>query len=486
MSLRQLPALLLAIVGLVLLIVIVLSSGSGYKLTVQLANADGLEAGSQVKIGGVPVGSVTHLGLGRGDVVDADVRLDSGHTITRNASAQIVPDDLLGSMYLQLTPGKGPSLPSPATIASGRVSYPVQLDQVLDVLDADTRAKLGILIDQAGIALSGRAADFNRLLALLPSTFGSGQQLLTQLNSDNSALRSLLTNSDQFISTLVPQDHQLSNLIDSAGSVMDTTAQNQASLVQTLDDAPATLRSAQRFLAQLKQTTLPLGPAASDITQTAPRLTAALDQIPAFQRAAQPALTSAERVAPQLTRLAVGATPVITAAGPVARSVATFATDAKPLTYAAGQSIDNLLGLIEGWARSIQGRDGIGHVFHGRALIGPELINSLVNSLSTPTASNRRAQHAAKPNANPSPGTQPAATPTTTTPSSGTRAPLGGVVSGLGGAASGLTSTLGHLLGALHPSGANPGASSSTTTTPSSSGSGSGSLQHLLSYLLDR
>jgi phospholipid/cholesterol/gamma-HCH transport system substrate-binding protein len=480
MTARQTAAALTGMLIVVAAILLVASVGSSYRLTVQLANADGLESGSQVKIDGVAVGAVTAVRLGGGDTVQAQVSLDPGHAITSDATAQIVPNDLLGSMYLQITPGRGPALASGATIPASRVSYPVQLDQVLNVLDANTRARLAILIDQAGTALTGRRYDFNRVLSLLPPAFGTGAQLIGQLDTDNRTLANLVAQSSQFLAALVPQDRTLGTLIATGTQTMRTTARHQLALRRVLNEAPATLDSAQEFLTQLGDAAGPLGPAARAITATAPRLADTLAQVSPFQKAAQPALTQATSVAPLLTRLGEQATPVISAANPAAQTLSTLAADAPPLTRAAGLSIDNILGLIEGWARSIQGRDNIGHVFHGRALFGPEFINSLLNSLKPARPTPPRRQ---QPAPTPQPAGRPqaadsATTPVSRRPSTPTTAPLPTLLSGAG--VSKLTGSLGALLG-----GPNQG-STSPQPPPTSSGSGSNQngLGHLLGYLL--
>jgi phospholipid/cholesterol/gamma-HCH transport system substrate-binding protein len=480
LSSRQLPLVALALAGVVVLVLLV-SGGSSYMVRVQLANADGLRTGSQVKVGGVPVGSVASLRLGAGDAVQAGLKLNSGHNVTSDATAAIVPSDLLGSMYVQLTPGAGTREPSGATIPASRVTYPVQLDQVLNVLDANTRARLGILIDEAGTALTGRGLDFNRLLALLPQDFRDGTQLLSQVVSDNHTLAQLIGHADSFIATLTPQRNELTALIRAAGQTMTTTAARQAALKRIFALAPGTLASAQRFLAELRQTALPLAPAARAITLAAPRLTATLDQLPAFQRAAQPALATATQAAPLLTRLGVQGAPVIEAAEPTGRELADFAQNSDSFSTAIGASIDNALGLIEGWARSIQTSDNIGHVFHGRALVGAEFVRSLLGSALTTlnTPNRRRAAHHAAGN-RPSPSPFPSPSPSATAPgSTGQHPVLGAVGSLLGGLGQKLQGGVGQALGSL-------GLTGHAGSTGATGSNGPAQLAALLGYLLKR
>jgi ABC-type transporter Mla subunit MlaD len=166
-----------------------------------------------------------------------------------------------------------------------------------------------------------------------------------------------------------------------------------------LDRAPGTLQSLQRFLGDLRTTTRPLGPAARAISATAPGLTSTLAQLDPFQRAAEPALRQAIAVAPSLTRLGDKATPVIRRANPTLASLSGFAREAAPVTRLLDVSIDDTMGVLEGWARAIQDRDGVGHMFHGKATIGPDFFRSLVNAPLPGNQSARRATKRSRPQA---------------------------------------------------------------------------------------
>ena len=263
--------------------------------------------------------------------------------------------------------------------------------------------------------------------------------MLGQLVSDNHTLAALIDHGDGFISTLVPQTARLTALIHAAARTMTTASARQADLRQIFTLAPGTLTSAQRFLAELRATALPLEPAAQAITAAAPRLTATLDQLPSFQQAAVPALNTATDAAPLLTRLGVQGTPVIDAAEPTASELESFTRSSGPFSYAAGASIDGALGLVEGWARSIQTSDDIGHLFHGRALVGAEFLRSLLGS-ATASHSGQRvagrppAHHAAAPSTAPSAAAQPAtpASPPASTPAQGLTGAVGSLLSGIG------------------------------------------------------
>jgi hypothetical protein len=269
--------------------------------------------------------------------------------------------------------------PSGYVIPASRVTVATDLDQVLDVLDPSTRARLAILIDEAGAAFTGRKADFSLLLQQLPHSLVDGNALLHQLVADNHTLSDLVVSSDQFVSQVATQRAALGRMIDTVGQAAVTVAQRRQGLADTLARAPATLSTLQVFLAKLKATTVPLGPAATNIVDTAPALSAALRQVQPFESAAAPALSTATTVAPSLTRLAAGATPVLVQANPVIGTLATFSNLLQPISHILNLSVDNLLAVVDNWSRAIQFRDGISHVFRGAAGFTPDALESIIS-----------------------------------------------------------------------------------------------------------
>jgi hypothetical protein len=77
----------------------------------------------------------------------------------------------------------------------------------------------------------------------------------------------------------------------------------------------------------------------------------------------------------------LGATPVLQHATPVVGDLADFSADLQPVSATVDKSVDNVLAVLQNWARAIQFRDGLSHVFRGEASVTPDLIDGLVNEL---------------------------------------------------------------------------------------------------------
>jgi phospholipid/cholesterol/gamma-HCH transport system substrate-binding protein len=371
-----------ALAAVAALVAIVWPSGRSYEIKLRLSDALGLRNGSKVVEGGVQVGTVT-LHLDRRDRVDAELSIDRRYApIGRNATAQVTSLNLLGQKSLQLAPGdRRTPAPSGYAIPASRVTPATDLDQVLDVLGPDTRSRLTILIDEAGSAFVGRREDVSALLNELPSSLSAGARLLAQLNGDDRSLADLVVHSDDFITTLDTQRAALGRLVNTLGQTAVTVEPRDAALQSTLRRLPGTLRTAQRFLADLRRTTVPLGPAARDIQSVAPGLQSVLTQIAPFTRAARPALKQATTDAPELTALATRATPVLQASAPTLADLSTAGTDLAPVTHALSLSIDNIIATAWNWSHAVELRDGLSHLFRAEFTFTPKTISYLVQRL---------------------------------------------------------------------------------------------------------
>jgi phospholipid/cholesterol/gamma-HCH transport system substrate-binding protein len=386
-----------------------------------LDNAAGLRQRSPVMIGGVQAGTVS-LHLGAGDQVIAQLNLDRSHApVGKDASVAISAVNFLGQKQAELSPGNASDpAPSGYLIPASRITTSTDLDQVLNVLDANTRARLAIMVDEAGTALTGRRADFSQVLEQLPHALPDATALLNQLVGDNHTLAHVVATGNQFLGAVAAQRGQLTRMIDAVGQTAVSVAARRAQLAQTLARTPGTLATLQGFLGKLQATTIPLGPAARNIATTAPFLTATLAQVDPFRTVADPTLRTATALAPELTQLATGATPVVTSANPVVASLASFSTALKPVSETLNHSVDNLLAVVENWSRAIQFRDGLSHVFRGEAAITPEVLKSVIDRMTKTSAKVRhqsaRVQQPQAAQPQPSGAQAPAPRPTNAAP----------------------------------------------------------------------
>ena len=84
-------------------------SASGYDLQVHLAKTDGLGKGSEVRVSGVKVGTVSSIKLdSKTFLAVAQLDLDSSVKLPSDSTAKITSDSLLGGSHVAIEPGGAP------------------------------------------------------------------------------------------------------------------------------------------------------------------------------------------------------------------------------------------------------------------------------------------------------------------------------------------------------------------------------------------
>jgi virulence factor Mce-like protein len=393
-----------ALVAAAVLVVVILISGGEdpYVAKLRMANAGGLKDGSPVTVGGVTVGKVDVDVDVPGDVAVAELRIQKKFApIGRDASATIVAQNLLGQKSVQVAPGdaKGDPAPDGFVIPVGRITEATDLDRVLSVLDADTRARLAIFVNEAGTAFTGRRADFNKFLRDIAPAIANGTDLVRELGADNQRLKALLGQSDRFVAAMEDRRDDVVRFVDRVGEAAEAASGKRVELRQTLAQTPGALGTLRAFLTELRKASRPLGPAARRLSASSTPLRQALDQLEPFRAAAEPALETARSVAPTLERLAVKATPVIRSAAPTAAALRKLSADElPPITTLTDRSLNNTLAVVDNWAGAIQYRDRLSHIFRGEASFALDAIVSAVERISpTPVKTKTRERTARKP-----------------------------------------------------------------------------------------
>src|ERR687893_134058 len=112
----------------------------GYQVQVAFPEATTLAQEADVRVAGVSVGKVRKLELGANRTV-ATLELDREYApLRRDARAMLRQKTLLGETYVELTTGRSEqTIPEGGRLADARVADAVQLDEIFDALDPQTR-----------------------------------------------------------------------------------------------------------------------------------------------------------------------------------------------------------------------------------------------------------------------------------------------------------------------------------------------------------
>jgi phospholipid/cholesterol/gamma-HCH transport system substrate-binding protein len=249
------------VIGLVLIVIAVYAAfihkypwSNPYELKAVFRNANNLAVNSPVREAGVIVGKVTGIETKEGSSASVVTMAlnDDGLPIHKDAELKIRPRIFLeGNFFVDLKPGSSstPVISSDEQIPMSQTYSPVQIDQVLGVLQSSTRENTQRLIQGYGDALNGKPRPGEDALAD-PDTRGqtAAQSLNDSLDTAVPALRNLSIVNQAVLGT---EPHDLSKLIDSAGRTAGELAKHESALqdlVTNLNTTMAALASQSNAL----------------------------------------------------------------------------------------------------------------------------------------------------------------------------------------------------------------------------------------------
>ena len=306
-------------------------------VTVALADAGGLRTSDRtpVTIAGVPEGRVRSVTYRGGlAIVRAEIARTAWHKLHADARAEVVPQSALGNLTLDLTPGSAdaPPLRKDATITAARTSGPVGIDQVVGVLDADTRAQLTVLLAELRAGLDGRSGALAGDLRELDRTLGSAGTLTATLARRRALLTRLVGDASRVLQTVGQRNRELADAVAGGAAVLRVSAHRDAALSSSVAALPDTLAQLDRGL--------------RGFTALAPPLRTALARLRPLARGLPSAAASLQRTLPAANTLLAdvsalardGAAPAHAAAG-VTRRLRPVATGLQAPLRSAEETI---------------------------------------------------------------------------------------------------------------------------------------------------
>ena len=240
----------------------------GFRLKGAFSTAVNISPKSPVRIAGVNVGAVSSVQrVGDTGVVSMEIS-GAGLPIHSDATLKIRPRTFLeGNSFIELQPGtpSGRTLSSGATIPVTQTSDPVQLDQVLDALNTDTRSNLQTFLAEYGSALTRKptpAQDaeqnpavrgLNAAQALKKTYFDSpsalkGGAIVNQAlgGVEQHDLSKTIAGIGRFTAALNVHEQQLGELIVNFNTFLGSFAAQSTSLSAAIAQLPGALQNAGR------------------------------------------------------------------------------------------------------------------------------------------------------------------------------------------------------------------------------------------------
>ena len=253
----------------------------GYRVGVTVGDAQNLVYDSDVRIAGVQVGKVRGLRQ-QGDRVEAVLEIQGGaHPLHQGATVRLRPKTLVEETYVEVADGTGPPIANGSHLPPSAWQPSVRPDDVLNGLDAPTRAALTSVVQRLGVATAGEGDALSTALAALGQLGRDGHDALDVLAAQSQDLQALVAETATLLSVLDEGDGQIARLVSASERVTRASADRAARLEEALRTLPGFLDRAREAAGPLRDLSGALRPLAAPLEQSAADLRGALEQLPA-------------------------------------------------------------------------------------------------------------------------------------------------------------------------------------------------------------
>jgi len=271
-----------------------------YQLKAEFSTAQAVVAGQgqTVRVSGVRIGDIGGVDLKNGHaVIKMDLDPEYKDLVHTNATALLRPKTGLKDMFIDLQPGGGdaPVAKRGFTIPISATQPDVNPDEVLSVLDTDTREYLQLLVNGLGQGLKGRGGDLQDLLARFEPTHRDLALVNGEVATRRKQLRHLVSSLNILSTELAKHDDDLARLVNSSSAVFDSFAKEQANVSSAVHELPSTLSQTTDTLNRVDTFAELLGPTTEKLRPAARALAPANEAVRPFAKEATPQLRKSIR-----------------------------------------------------------------------------------------------------------------------------------------------------------------------------------------------
>ncbi|MFC7361738.1 MCE family protein [Nocardioides astragali] len=275
----------LIVLGFVVAAAVSVFGGDSTKTVVaHFPRAISVYEGSDVRVLGVPVGTVTRVEP-TGTDVTVTMAYDDTVKLPADAKAVIIAPSVVGDRYVQLTPaysGTGDVLTDGAELSVEDTSQPLELDQIYDSLD-----RLNVALGPQGANKTGALSD---LLSVTADNFGGQGTTFRQTIKDFSRFSATLANNKEelfgsvealegFMQTLAENDQTVRQFNQSLADVSTMLAGEREELVAATKNLSVALTAVKGFVEENKDSLSRNISGLNRVSKVLVRQRAALDEI---------------------------------------------------------------------------------------------------------------------------------------------------------------------------------------------------------------
>jgi virulence factor Mce-like protein len=284
------------------------------KYKVVLDNAFGIVEGADLKVAGVRAGTIKSLDVDKKThkaVVGFEITQEGFGSLRKDVTCETRPQSLIGEYYIDCKPGSSSEkLADGATIPVEQTTSTIPIDLVNNVLRRPYRERLGIILDELGAGVAGRAEDINDVIRRASPALRETDRVLAKLATQNQTLKQLITDADTTLGDLAANKRNVGRWVVETKETAAASAERRA-------DIQAGLQRLPTFLRELRPTMAALGDASEAQTPALQNLNASAGQLATFLEQLKPLSESTQVNLRSLAEASRKGRPAVKAAQPV-------------------------------------------------------------------------------------------------------------------------------------------------------------------------
>jgi phospholipid/cholesterol/gamma-HCH transport system substrate-binding protein len=284
-----------AVIAAVALVAIILfgSGGDAYKVRATFANGGQLVGGNPVQVGGVAVGSVESIEITDNGQAEVEMSIKDDHKPLRvgtQATIRQSSQSGIANRYidLKLPPDGAEAIDDGGEIGSDQTTTAVDLDELFNTLDPETRKSLQAFFKNQAAQFRGRGEQANIGFQYLNPALATSSRLFRELTRDTPVLERFLVDSSRLVTTVAERRDDLAALIGNLNATTRALGDQKAALAESIGRLPPFMRRANTTFVNLRAALDDLDPLVDASKPVARRLGPFLDQARALAHDARP------------------------------------------------------------------------------------------------------------------------------------------------------------------------------------------------------
>jgi phospholipid/cholesterol/gamma-HCH transport system substrate-binding protein len=289
------------VVAVVIAVMLLSGPGGGYVVKADFQNAAQLVKGNLVQTGGAPVGKVTNIDLTPDGQARVTMKIkDDFAPLRRGTLATIRQASLSGvaSRYvdLRMAPQRAEKIPDGGVIGQDATITAVDLDQIFNTFDPETRKALQGVIKGSARQFKGQSKPFNEGIAYLNPSLAASSRLFRELNRDTPLLERFIVSSSQLVTDIADRRDDLAGLVDDLATTTTAIANQKQALAESIGRLPDFERKANTTFVNLRAALDDLDPLVDESKPVAKKLRPFLAELRPLARDARPTINDLSKI----------------------------------------------------------------------------------------------------------------------------------------------------------------------------------------------